>query len=101
MVQIKANQSNLLQRAQKAIGAVCPPLGLEEKNHGWLERRELWVMAAEPLQAAFPFAWSFVAVRSTVKRKGKAPGTEKGYFLSSISAAEQSSRRRLELIGGH
>lgn len=75
--------------------------GLTPVSCGRLERRELWVTAAEPLQADFPFARSFVAVRSSVTRKGKGLATEIRYFLSSMSRAEQSPHRWLELIRGH
>ncbi len=56
---------------------------------------------AEPLQTDFPFARSFVAVRSTVTRKGKLQTTETRYFLSSLAGPERSPERWLALIRGH
>jgi hypothetical protein len=53
------------------------------------------------LQADFPFARSFAAVRSTVTRKGRLPATETRYFISSLTSGERSPERWLDLIRGH
>lgn len=66
-----------------------------------MERRELLLTPAEPLQADFPFARSFVAVRATVMRNGKPPTTEIRYFISSLVAHERSPEQWMGLIRGH